>query len=59
MGKRFLEVVINPENIQDVTEHDVKEMINNPPAYNESHYGNEHEKDDEITYPAQCNFKLN
>ncbi|CAG8723708.1 8985_t:CDS:1, partial [Rhizophagus irregularis] len=42
--------VINPENIQGVTEHDVKEMINNTSANNESYYyGNEHEKDDEIT----------
>jgi molybdenum cofactor sulfurtransferase len=59
--RRFVET-INPENLQSVTENDVKEMISNPPPIDDDDTDyNDDDDDDEITYnlfayPAQCNF---
>ncbi|GBC00895.1 hypothetical protein RclHR1_00400009 [Rhizophagus clarus] len=61
--RRFLEA-INPDNVQGVTEHDVKEMLNSRTFDDECRYDDddyEYERDDEITYnlfayPAQCNY---
>ncbi|RIA94014.1 pyridoxal phosphate-dependent transferase [Glomus cerebriforme] len=59
--RRFLET-INPDNIQGVTEKEVKAMFKNPPPVDDQcRYDDNYEKDDEINYnlfayPAQCNY---